>query len=352
VLDDAAASEILATQRPFQPVNRELFFNYDHPDWADIAPPRYATGPALTEQETKAALRGFLEKRFPCAPQRVLDGLAVFDSPLAEQKIADHTLRAALAALTGTFGEPAISFLLYQAPVTAIHFGVVIHYGDGFPTGTTATAYGLPDGTWDIVFDSRYRYTSFASLSALLFHEAFHVEFPAADEEDGANPDGVGLPEEATAVALESIVYMQMLLTDPSLARLPDPLTRGASNHLVLVRLNSGAAGTDRLNVFLPDNEESIDPVAVEPLTEFYAYYAAYGYDGEDEAAWSKLETHGNALLETVLPALAESAESAPAQPDFDRETLDFIDRNQAALRPGDLIAAACILELDVPCTG
>src|SRR4051794_7663423 len=175
VLDDRAASEILATERPFAPTNRDLFITYVVPGWEDVAPPRYASGPALTERETRDELRDFLNRRFPCAPQRVLDGLAVFDNPLMEEKVADPTLRAALAALTGTLGEPAINFILFQAPVSEIYFGVAIHYGDGFPTGITATSYGLPDGTWHIVIDSRYRYNPFASFSALLFHEAFHV---------------------------------------------------------------------------------------------------------------------------------------------------------------------------------
>lgn len=348
--DDAAASEILATERPFAPANRELFLNYVKPDWADVSPHQHFTGPALSEQETKAALRHFLELRFPCEPQRVLDGLAVYNNPLAIQKISDPTLRAALAALTGTIGEPAIAFLLRRAPVSAIYFGVVLHYGEGIPTGTTAAPYDLPDGTWVIVFDSRYRYNPFETLSALLFHESLHVEFPAASA-TSAKPDGVGQAEETTAISLETIVYMQMLLTDPSLARSPDALTRGANNQAVLARLNSGIAGTDRLNLFLPDNEETIDPVSVFTMTEFSDYYATATYGESADPEWLGLETSGSELLQSVLPALAEPGSTAPEQPDYDQATLQFIDQNQAVLSPGELIAVACILELDVPCS-
>jgi hypothetical protein len=349
-IDDAAAREMLATERPFTPTDRDLFISYDNPDWADAEPPSYPKGPVLTEQETKEALRHFLELRFPCEPQRVLDGLATYSNPLAVQKIADPTLRAALAALTGTIGEPAINFLLLDAPVSAIFFGVVIHYGDGIPSGSTATVYDMPDGTWVIVFDSLYRYSSFESLSALLFHEALHIEVPTAGTEPGAKPDGVGLAEENTAVSLESIIYMQMLLTDPSLAQQPGVLTRAANNLMALVRLNSGQLGTDRLNLYLPGNEEGINTVTDESMTEFADYYATMTYDGSGEADWRVRETHGNALLQTVLPALAEPGRTAPEQPDYDAVTLTFIDQNQAVLSPSDLIAVACILRLDVPC--
>lgn len=350
LMDDAAASRILATKRPFTPADRNLFLSYDNPDWAKAAPPRLAPGPGLTEQATREKLRAFLQRRFSCAPQRVLDGLAVYDNPLARQKIQDPTLRAALAALTGTFGEPAIDYLLLRSPVAAVYFGIVIHYQEGTPGGNSATPYALPDGSWVIVLDSAYRYDPFGAFSALLFHEALHIESPRAGSGAGIKPDGVGLPEEATAVSLESLVYMQMLLTDPTLATLPDQLTRGANNHLVLDRLNSGVAGSDRLTIFVPKSKVNIDPLAVKPLTEFYEYYARYGYDAPDKAAWSKRETHGNPLLAAVLPAIAEPGQLPPVSPDYDRATLNFIDQNQAVLSPGQLLAVACILKLDVPC--
>jgi hypothetical protein len=348
--DDTAASKILATRRPFVPTNRDLFYSFDRADWADVAPLHYAEGPGLTDDETRDQLRAFLQRRFPCSPQRVREGLDVFSHPTARQKIPDPTLRAALAALTGTIGEPAIGYLLTQAPVTTIHFGIVAQYGEGLPNGPRATVYPSRDGTFEMVFDGRLRFDPFGSFSALLFHEALHVEFPPAMPAAGDQPDDVGLPEEATAAALESLVYMQMILTDPTIARVPDLLTRVGSNPLAIVRLNSGIAGTDRLNVFVPDGVANLDPVAVGPVTEFYEFYPSLMFDGPGDPAWRALETHGNPLLAAVLPALAESGQSPPDRPDFDRATLEFIDQNQAVLSPGQLLAAACILELDVPC--
>lgn len=349
LFDDAEASEILATQRPFAPANRDLFFSYEDAGWVDVAPLQDAGGPAPTGQETKEALRAFLELRFPCSPRRVLDGLAVYTNPIARQKIPDPTLRAALAALTGTLGEPAIDYLLYWAPVTSVHFGVVLFRGEGFPQGWPATVYSPVAGTSEIVFDGRFRFNPFASFSPLLFHESLHVE-TFADQAAGVLPDGAGLPEEATAVSLEALVYMQMLLTDPAIARLPDLSTRDGSNHIALVRLNSGVVGTDRLNLFVPDSDVDIDPTTPVSLTEFYEFYAR-AYDDPDDAQWRERETFGNSLLAAVLSALAEPGHTPPAHPDFDRATLEFVDQNQAVLSPGQLVAVACILELDLPCS-
>src|SRR5262249_40560028 len=149
----------------------------------------------------------------------------------------------------------------------------------------TATVYHRSDETLAMVFDSEFRNNRFATLSALLFHEALHVERANAGNETGAKPDGGGLPEEATAVALESLVYMQMLLTDPTIGRQNDILTRGVNNRMALARLNSGVAGTDRLNIFVPDSGVNIDPTAATPLTEFYEYYPRVNYGGPGDPA-------------------------------------------------------------------
>src|SRR5687767_14875629 len=227
LMDDARASRILAEERPFVPTDRDLFHTFAHPDWAEAAPLRLAAGPAPTEEETREELRAFLERRFPCAPERVRDGLKVYNDPIVRQKIPDPTLRAALASLIGTIGEPAIPHLIGRTPVTGVYFGVYLSRGQGLP-GRTAGAYIRPDGTREIVFDRRNRFAPFGEFSALLFHEILHT---------GVDDDAAGLPEEAVASALESLVYMQTILTDPSIAEQPDSLTRFNNNHMALVRL-------------------------------------------------------------------------------------------------------------------
>lgn len=213
---DEQAREILATRRPFIPTNRDFFLNFANPDWTDVAPLDYPDGPALSEQETRDALRAFLQRRFPCAPDRVLDGIGVYNDPVVQMKVPEPTLRAALAALTGTIGEPAIDFIVYRTPVPLVHFGVYLLDGEGLPSHLAGVSQ-WPDGTIQINIDPHLRFLPFAALSALLFHETVHT---------GLDEVVAGLPEEAVASAIESLVYMQMMLTDPSIVTLPDDLTR------------------------------------------------------------------------------------------------------------------------------
>lgn len=336
---ETEAREILSTQRPFAPGDRDRFYSFDDPDWVDAAPLVEIEGPAPSEDETRGALRDFLARRFTCAPDRVRDGLAVYGDPVARQKLPEPTLRAALAALVGTVGEPAIEFLLYRSPVTLVHFGIYVDADTGLP-GHVAGAFVAPDETRFIVIDRRYRFDPFPAFSGLLVHEALHA---------GHDNDTAGLPEESTASAVEALVYMQMLLVDPELAGLPDEFTRISNNRLALVRLNSAPAGSDRLTLFVPGGDVNIDPLASAPLTEFYEYYARTSAP-EGDTGFRDRETTGNWLLAQILAGLAEPSVTPPADPSFDQATLAFIDQNQAALSPAEQVAVACILKLDVPC--
>jgi hypothetical protein len=158
-----------------------------------------------------------------------------------------------------------------------------------------------------------------------------------------------GLPEEAVASALESLVYMEMLLTDPSLAATPDQLTRLFNNPLAVSRLNSGPPGTAGLTLFVPGGTDNIDPTAVKPLTEFYEYYFVHGAPGGDPD-FRERETEGHQMLQEVLALLAWPGVTPPDDPDFDRATVEFVDQNHAILSPAELVAVACILQLDVAC--
>ena len=73
-------------------------------------------------------------------------GVHVGANPVAREKVPEPALRAALAALTGTLGEPAIEFLLHRTPVTLINFGIYVESSTGLPgrAGGTGTS---PDGT-------------------------------------------------------------------------------------------------------------------------------------------------------------------------------------------------------------
>jgi hypothetical protein len=99
----------------------------------------------------------------------------------------------------------------------------------------------------------------------------------------------------------------------------------------------------------VPDSSTSVDPVALDPLTEFSEFYAYNS--APDDPSWRESATTGNWLLWEIMARLAGTTDSQPYQgAGFDAESLAFVDRNQGVLSPAELVAVACILELDVPC--
>jgi hypothetical protein len=62
------ASQILSQLRPFAPRNRAFFYTFELPDWKDASPLVATQGPGLSEEETRMALRAFLERPFHAVP--------------------------------------------------------------------------------------------------------------------------------------------------------------------------------------------------------------------------------------------------------------------------------------------
>ena len=336
-VSERRAREILASERPFELEDPGLFYSWEHPGWADVSPPESPDGPALDETDTRDALADLLSKRFPCTPDDVRRGLAVFDDPVASQKLPDPSLRAALAALVGTIGEPAIPYLLDDPSVTSIHFGVGFMTEENGVSLRYAVVWGMQ--TDQIVIDRKDRFSHFGVFSAMLFHEALHI---------GTDGEGAGEVEEVIATALQALVYMEMVLADPALVEGSEAFTRSLNNHNALLRLNSGPPGSDRMTLLLPGSNVNLDPTAVEPITQFYDLYGRIG--APDDPSFAGRPTPGNELLQTVLEDLAEPGESAPPDAGFDAATVEFLNRNHATLTSAELIAVACILRLDVEC--
>jgi len=304
-----------------------------------VPPPPTFRAEEPTEEEVRDELRRVLEARFPCSPHRVAGGLSVLDDPVAMEKIPDHRLRGALAALTGTIGEPAIRFALETSEVQSIHFGVGTMPGRGLDFRYAFTSTDR-EGELIIVIDLTYRHVHFAALAPILFHELLHA---------GDNVDPAGEIEETIAFSLQALVYMELLLTQPNLALNPDILTWDLNNRTALVRLNSAPPGDEGLTLRVSESDVPIDPTRVESVTQFSDLYAAESAP-TDQEHWVGEPSVGNELLRAVLERLAEPGESPPDDADFDEETLEFVDRNHDPLTAAELVTVACILKLDAPC--
>jgi len=98
----ARTADELLVDRPLAPTDVNILKTDVYPSGAPLVP---AAGNEPSEQQAKAGLDAYLTAEFPGSAASQNAAKAVFDDATAKAKIPSHSLRAALAALTGTVAE-------------------------------------------------------------------------------------------------------------------------------------------------------------------------------------------------------------------------------------------------------
>jgi hypothetical protein len=208
-------------QPPFAPTDTSLFLPGVYSD----APPTEPASSGPTGEATlKQKLRDLLNQRFPGSPKKVNQALAIFDSEDTKAKVPDPRLRAALVALKGTAGEPAIAGVL-DGTYESVHLASPSAPGS-CGDACVAQVVSFPDGHREIYFSDKYQFEDFRLLASTMAHEALHRD------------NTVTLKEELAANSISTLIYGQFVLEDPSLAALSTELTR-ANNTQLMARINT-----------------------------------------------------------------------------------------------------------------
>ena len=308
--EPAGSAEQTLGPGPLRPSDPSLFHPTYYPQVAELPP---AQGPAPPEREILERLVAFLRVRDPAFVPRARE---LYKRPELVEKVPEPSLRAALVALLGTLGEPAIDFVLTGGRFASIAFGKP-------PGGAVAKSFTVQNGGQQIVVDDRFRFEDPILLSPLLAHEVLHSDADVSDL------------EELVAIAVQSLVHMEQLVADPDLGSQRTELAQQL-NAWVLARLNTRTPGTADLHLYLPEEASGgIFPGGI------VRPHIASLFDPNAQA------TPGNSYLEEVLGKLAEPGASVPDSADFDLETIQFIDENQAVLGAEELVQVAEALGLE-----
>jgi hypothetical protein len=163
--------------------------------------------------------------------ERADEVLALWDDPTAREVFTsvgtfEPQLLAALLALAGTIGEPAIDAVLDGERSTG--YPVKVRYAEQ-PVDLTAQVKKSAETDEVLIrFSPTARNEQFEILSPIMAHEVIHF-----GELDG------GQNEEVIAFGVEFCVWAQQLLAAPDLVRIRSARSRFA-NSLLLALLNSG----------------------------------------------------------------------------------------------------------------
>lgn len=324
----AVPPEELLAQRPFKPTDTALFFPTVYQ--SDL-PFVDAVGDPPSEDQARAMLEDYLRTRYPNDPDKVNEGILLYNDPGTFLKISSPSLRAAFVALRDTVGEPAMNFILH-ARTSAGNPKVVLVRFSKFPENRTNTIGMAHVGEFDdreqmtIEINERFQSEHPLLFTNTLAHEALH------------NDDTNSIVEEEVLSALDTLVHLELLAYYPQLADSGTWLSRWMNTN-TLSRLNSGSGS--ELGLYDSNGNQPIWPGGEKDTNNFDARFV--DNPGRDSS------TAGSDVLKQCLERLHEDGNELPAEINFSVDLLHWISDNQAELTPEELVAAALALKLELP---
>ena len=321
----SAAQNALLERRPLPVLNINMFSPVAFPGATPMAP---AAGPPPTVEEVEQMLKIYMKIETPAVRKAALK---LFRNPKAIRKIPNPSLRASLAGLMGTGGEPAIDYIMdaktpagkpkvrlidFGNPAELVDFGNPANFSEIDPANALAFVNPITEQE-TIVFNPKNRSEYPFQFSSILAHETLHSD------------KRISTTEEIVANALHTSIYLEQLAEHPEMA-LPDTELTRRSNTNALLRWESGTDGKLRLFKSEHPNEQLL-PDSVVPATTWFERFK----DLPGQA-----DTPGSKLLRSFLVEIARPDAKIPRKPGFNMKTLRFIDKNSDNLTSKELVKA------------
>lgn len=235
---------------------------------------------AASESAVLAQLTAFLNRKVNnektiSAAQRDA-ALANFNSSANKAIVPAHNLRAAIASLVGTIGEPAINFYFGTANSTGKTPLLVTFDGTQISSGATICegSYTSSD-RYKLIWNPNYAGEHFAVLSGRLVHEAMHDSVDRTNSQD----------EEVVLNFVESVVYAQQAVTDFTITR-GGTLYSTYANYRLMLTLNSGDRQFPRVGI----KEAPIKGGVANPGFVFTSPYEGTGMNSLDADVRAEFE--------------------------------------------------------------
>jgi hypothetical protein len=322
VASGAPSHHEILLSRPLVPTQPLRLDPYLYPDAPKVHPPY---GQDITDQQGAAMLTAYLADEFPNSSAERQSAMAVYSDSTAVSKVSSPSLRAALAALTGTFAEPAIDFILHSQVNGQPHF-TDVHWAD--PSAFTSPGYiaeviGLGNGQQYIQFNDAFR-----GENPFLFVDAMSHEPLHADGE-------IHQTEEAVNHSLDKLIYLHQLVRHPWLATSGHALSRYLDTQGIL-RINGGKGTT--LGLFDSNGDLPLMPGSTIVLNRWVAYYTDT----------DRTTTPGNSLLADYLRGIHTGSGKPCSGATFSFSLLHCIDgEGDGGLSRSDVFADIKALKLD-----
>ncbi len=263
------------------------------------------TAPVTPADRDVVAMRQVLERHLQqrqVDPQTLQDALQLYDL-IPPEIVPSPKLRAALAALTGTFAEPAIASLLSannctRRPANRIAF----QEPPGYPKLIARVTY-VGNGARVVSVNPYAEGERIEHLMPILAHEAIHC-----DQQDS-------LVEELAATAFDGFLYLELVAADDSLAQARTRVARELNIDAIAL-INSGARVPESVGILPSPGVKTVLP-GTNATAGSFAEFIVQAYDTIGQAS-----SPTEALAATYATILAEVAGMPPGDA-FDVRYLD-----------------------------
>ena len=263
----------------------------------------------------RMVLEQHLEARHESQPTRD-KALDLYDT-MSTEVVPEPKLRAALAALTGTFAEPAIASLLTSANCTE-RPAVAILFQDPPDNPNLVARVTMSRNGRTISVNPFAEGERIEHLMPILAHEAIHC-----DDEDG-------IFEEVAATAFDGFLYLQLVSIFPELAQLNTRVARELNIDAVAM-INSGQRYPESAGILQSAGVDTALPLSSSPARSF-AELVALAY---------RQITETTSPSEPVAQAYSDIIAEASGQPRGNAFDLTYLDQTiSLALDPGVMAAA------------
>lgn len=323
--------------RVFRPTDLSYFNSATFADAPAVIP---ASVPP-SESSVAGELNDFLDARIAVGSiteTQKQQALARFNDNVVKQLVPAANLRAAIVSLVGTVGESAIPALLDGQNDTGKRYTIIDFSNEVSPSAVVAETKVNDAGRLRTLIKPSFAGEPFQALSAIMAHEALHQDITNSQN------------EELFANVVETLVYAQQVLIDPSIASTGTQLVT-TMNGMLLAMLNSGSALYPRVGVLSAPLLGGIGSVfhggtpagdAGGVYNSFENYvrriYAARNFGGGD--------TPAPTLARTMQNAITGRADSVNFN--FSQERIELFDNSQQVITDRNAVQLARILKLQI----
>lgn len=263
-----------------------------------------------SESGVRAELEARLRIRPGISDEQVATILARYDGDALKRKAPDHRVRAGIALLAGTSGEPAINFIesdtnRRNVPFEPIRIAPLEQYGMFAAVYSNTLA-----GRMRMVIDTNLARDPLEAIAVAITHETLHSTL-----------GGGSATEETLAMASDIRVYEEFLIWDPAVASYPSGILRVA-NELLLAMRNSGQFGFPSAGIMpRPGIDDAVAGSGLPPARSFRDVLFAPDFYGDI----AKAGDLGSEVVEAYYQRISGTT-SNPGKLRFDAVTLKMFD--------------------------